>query len=56
MYLVNVRNSMFGGFTIHKFETLDDAQDYVKELYKSGNREVYLSQEIPMKITVSVEF
>ncbi|MGG3800625.1 hypothetical protein [Metabacillus fastidiosus] len=43
-------------YQIHKFETLDEAQDYVKKLYEKGHREVYLSQEIPMKVKVTVEF
>ncbi|MBO1513237.1 hypothetical protein [Metabacillus bambusae] len=56
MYIVNVRKVMFGAFDLKRFETLDEAQEYIKGLYAAGHREVHLSQEIPMKVTVSVEF
>lgn len=56
MYIVNVMKVMFGGFEMKRFETLEEAQECVKQLYVAGHREVYLSQEIPMKITVNVEF
>jgi len=55
MYLVAAKNNLFGGYSINKYETLDEAKDVVKELYKNGYKEVHLSQEIPLKITVSVE-
>ncbi|MFC3883768.1 hypothetical protein ACFOU2_09750 [Bacillus songklensis] len=56
MYLVTFKAPLFGGFSVQKFETLDEAKDLVKELYRNGHHDVILSQEIPMKVTVNVEF
>ncbi|WNF31694.1 hypothetical protein RI196_10275 [Aeribacillus composti] len=50
-YFVIFKGS-FGGCTFKKFETLDEAKESVKELYEIGCREVYMSQEVPMKVTV----
>lgn len=55
MYLVTFR-STFGGFSVQKFETLDEAKELITTLYGKGYQDVMLSQEIPMKVTVSVEF
>lgn len=55
MYLVTVK-AVIGGYSVKKFEALDEAKDFVKELYSNGHRDVTLSQEIPMKVTVNVEF
>jgi hypothetical protein len=55
MYIVTYK-VLFGGNCVKKFETLDEAKDLVKELYSHGYREITLSKEIPMKVTVSVEF
>lgn len=54
MYFVIYR--MMIGVNLEKYENLTDAQDRVKELYGNGHREVYLSQEIPAKVKVTVEF
>jgi hypothetical protein len=56
MYIVTFRNSLLAAYGINKFETIGEAKEFVGELYRSGHREVYLSQEIPMKVTVNVEF
>jgi len=56
MYIVNVRKMPFGGYETKKFEMLDEAQELVRELFAAGYQDVILSQEIPMKVTVSVEF
>lgn len=54
MYLVIFKTFM--GYSVRKFETLDKAKQVVEMLCKAGTKEVTLSQEIPMKVTVSVEF
>ncbi|MEC1714727.1 hypothetical protein [Schinkia azotoformans] len=54
MYFV-IKMAMIG-VSLEKYENLNDAQDRIKELYEKGFREVYLSQEIPMKVKVTVEF
>ncbi|MED4399834.1 hypothetical protein [Metabacillus fastidiosus] len=55
MYIVNAKNSS-GGFIMNKFEHLDEAKELVKKLYEEGHRDVFLSQEIPMKVKVTIEF
>ncbi|MGG3798004.1 hypothetical protein [Metabacillus fastidiosus] len=55
MYIVNARNGL-NSFMLTKFEHLDEAQEFVKELYAAGHRDIFLSQEIPMKVKVTVEF
>ena len=54
MYYVIYRNVF--SFNVESFEMLSEAQDRVKELYEKGCKSVKLSQEIPLKVKVSVEF
>ncbi|QPA33416.1 hypothetical protein [Thermaerobacillus caldiproteolyticus] len=55
MYFVIYRTIPFAGFNISKAATIDEAKEIVSELFEKGIREVYLSQEIPMNIKVSIE-
>jgi hypothetical protein len=56
MYLVNYRKPFSGlGFNVCKVDTLGEAKELAADLVNKGN-EVVVSQEIPMKITVSVDF
>lgn len=41
---------------VNKFEYLDEAQEFIKHLVQEGIMDVTLSQEIPMKLKVEVEF
>lgn len=41
---------------VRKFEYLDEAQEFVKELTQAGFRDVSLSKEIPFKLNIDVEF
>lgn len=54
MYFVHYKNMM--GYSLNKFDTLDEAQGFVRELAGKGHKEFYLSQEIPFKVKVEVEF
>ncbi|MCA1029265.1 hypothetical protein LCM23_24960 [Cytobacillus kochii] len=55
-YVVNV-NPQSGMFSkVRYFETLDEAQDFVKKLVREGAKIVTLSQIIPMKVKIEVEF
>jgi hypothetical protein len=56
MYLVTYRKRFGGfGFSVCKVETLGEAKELASSLMNQGN-EVFVSQEIPMKVTVSVDF
>jgi hypothetical protein len=56
MYLVNYRKPFSGlGFNVCKVDTLGEARELAAELMNKGN-EVMVSQEIPMKVSVSVDF
>jgi TfoX/Sxy family transcriptional regulator of competence genes len=55
MYFVIYKANMFGGYGILKTDTLEEAKEMVEQLFSKGHREVYLSQEIPMNIRVSIE-
>jgi pentatricopeptide repeat protein len=54
MYLVLFRSTFFGGYNCSKFESLDEALELVKEMREKGNQDVVLSQEIPLKVYVTV--
>jgi hypothetical protein len=54
MYFVHFKAPI--GYSLCQFETLGEAKECVKELTSRGIHEVYVSQQIPMKVTVSVEF
>ena len=41
---------------VNKFEYLDEAQEFIKELAQEGITNVSLSQEIPFKLKIDVEF
>ncbi|WP_157723870.1 hypothetical protein [Domibacillus aminovorans] len=56
MYFVMVPSIISGNFTIERFKDKEDAKDRVKEIVKRGRKEVFLAEEIPMKIKVEVEF
>jgi hypothetical protein len=54
MYLITYRKRFSGfGFNVCKVDTLGEAQELATSLINQGN-EVFLSQEIPMKVTVTV--
>jgi len=55
MYLVHYKAAVIG-YNLCKFETLEEARVFVSDLATKGVREFYVSQEIPMKIRVEVEF
>ena len=55
MYIVIYKQSMLN-LSINKFEHLDDAQDFIKDLVREGITDVTLSQEIPFKLKIDVEF
>lgn len=54
MYFVHYRNIPFG-YNLSKFETINEAQEFVRDLASRGIREFYLSQEIPVKLKIEVE-
>lgn len=55
-YLVNV-NPQLGLFSkVKYFETLDEAQEFIKEQVSIGVKEIILSQIIPLKVKIEVEF
>jgi hypothetical protein len=54
MYFVQYRVAI--GYTLCKFETLQEAKEMVESLALQGIREIYVSKEIEMKLTVNVEF
>ena len=41
---------------VNKFEDLDDAQEFVRDLVRKGITDVTLSQEIPFRLKIDVEF
>lgn len=55
MYFVHYKANLIG-YNLCQFETLDDAREFVGQLAEKGIREFYVSQEIPTKIKVEVEF
>lgn len=55
-YVVNVNPQLRIYSRVRYFETLDEAQDYVKEQVSGGVKEIILSQVIPMKVKIEVEF
>lgn len=55
MYLVHYGNSIVG-YKLCKVESLYEAKELATHFMNKGYREVYVSQEIPMKVTVNVEF
>ncbi|MGP9039779.1 hypothetical protein [Cytobacillus kochii] len=55
-YLVNI-NPQVGMFNkVRCFETLDEAQEFIKEQVSIGVKEIILSQIIPLKVKIEVEF
>lgn len=59
MYIVIYKNQtsfLSNNTGIKKFEYLDEAQEFIKDLVREGIMDVTLSQEIPMKLKVEVEF
>jgi hypothetical protein len=44
------------GTGVESFEYLLDAQERVQELVEKGCMQVHVAQEIPLKVTVKVEF
>lgn len=55
-YLVNI-NPQSGMFSkVSCFETLDEAQEFIKEQVSIGVKEIILSQIIPLKVKIEVEF
>lgn len=44
------------GKGVESFENLLDAQERVQELVEKGCMKVHVAQEIPLKVTVKVEF
>ena len=55
MYIVIYKN-VVNFPTVSKFEHLDDAQDFIKDLVREGITDVTLSQEIPFRLKIDVEF
>lgn len=55
MYLVTYK-LLIGGYGVEKYEMLDEAKERVKELYSNRCSDVFLSKEIPIKITVNIDF
>ena len=55
MYIVIYKRSM-SNLSINKFADLFDAQEFVKDLVREGITDVTLSQEIPFKLKIDVEF
>lgn len=54
MYFVHFKSVI--GYNLCKFETLEDARLFVSEIASKGVQEFYVSQEIPTKIKIEVEF
>jgi hypothetical protein len=54
MYLVLFRNTFFGGYNCSKLETLGEAKEFAEQAFGNGYQDVVLTQEIPMKVTVTV--
>lgn len=54
MYFVHFK--LVIGYNLCKFNTLDEAKLFVTELDAKGVQKFYLSQEIPVKVKVKVEF
>ena len=55
MYIVVYKPAMHST-QVNKFEYLDEAQEFIKELAQEGITNVSLSQEIPFKLKIDVEF
>ena len=55
MYIVIFKQST-NNVKVSKFEHLDDAQEFVKDLVREGITDVTLSQEIPFRLKIDVEF
>lgn len=53
MYIVVYQGLMT---SVKKFEYLDEAQEFVKELVREGYKGILLSKEIPFKLNIDVEF
>ena len=58
MYIViyKTRNIALNGVVVNKFEHLDEAQDFIKDLVREGITDVTLSEEIPFRLKIDVEF
>ncbi|MED1711734.1 hypothetical protein P4V34_28710 [Bacillus thuringiensis] len=55
MYFVHYGNQIIG-YKLCKVDTLNEAKELAIHFMNKGYREVYVSQEIPMKITFNLEF
>lgn len=55
MYIVLYKNTLNMPL-ISKFEYLDEAQEFLKELVREGITDVSISKEIPFTLKIEVEF
>jgi hypothetical protein len=56
MYIVIVNSGTFSVPTVSMCETLGEAQECIRSLVERGERNILLSQEIPMRLKVEVDF
>ena len=55
MYIVIYKHPKYS-INVKKFEYLDEAQEFLKELVREGVTDVSLSKEIPFTLKIEVEF
>ena len=55
MYIVIYKRSI-SNLSINKFADLFDAQEFVKDLVREGITDVTLTQAIPFRLKIDVEF
>lgn len=55
MYIVFYKHPKYS-VNVKKFEYLDEAQEFLKELVREGVTDVSLSKEIPFTLKIEVEF
>ena len=55
MYIVIYKQSM-NNPKVNKFEDLDDARKFVRDLVREGITDVTLSRKIPFRLKIDVEF
>lgn len=55
MYIVLYKHPKYS-INVKKFEYLDEAQEFLKELVQEGITDITLSREIPFKLNIDVEF
>ena len=55
MYIVIYKHSTHNTH-VKKFEYLDEAKDFLRDLVREGITDISLSKELPFKLKIEVEF